>query len=134
MMYVDTSALLKRYVEEPDSDRAEGLLRLDPDWLTARHTLVEARRHLTRLLVDPAARAVALGSFASDWARMQVVELDAVTCETAAAIAETTGARTLDALHLAAAVRALGNGAAFLTFDGRQAAATRLLGLDVRGA
>jgi predicted nucleic acid-binding protein len=134
MMYVDTSALLKRYVEEADSERAEGLLRADPDWVTARHTLVETRRNLTRLLVDPAARAVALGSFARDWGRIQVVELDRVTCETAAAIAETTGARTLDALHLAAAVRALGGRSVFLTFDHRLAQAARELDLDVRGA
>lgn len=134
MMYVDTSALLKRYIDEADSERAEGLLRADPDWVTARHTLVETRRNLSRLLVDPAARAVAMGSFARDWARMQVVELDAVTCETAAAVAETTGARTLDALHLAAAVRALGGGCAFLTFDHRLAQAARELGLVVRGA
>lgn len=134
MIYVDTSALRKRCVDEPDSDRAEGLLRADPDWVTARHTLVEARRNLSRLLVDPGARAVALGSLARDWSRMQVVELDAVTCETAAALAETTGARTLDALHLGAAVRALGTGCAFVTFDVRLARVARDVGLDVRGA
>jgi predicted nucleic acid-binding protein len=52
----------------------------------------------------------------------------------AAAIAESTGARTLDALHLAAARRAGGPVVAFLTFDVRQAQAARALGFTVVGA
>jgi len=39
-LYVDTSALLKRYVEEPDSAAAERYLLADPSWVTARHTQV----------------------------------------------------------------------------------------------
>ena len=133
MIYVDTSALLKRYVDESDSDQAEALLRADPTWVTARITLVETRRNLARLLVEPVARAHALRTFAVDWARMHVVEIDAVTCETAAALGESTGARSLDALHLAAATRVLGPGGAFLTFDVRLAQVARALGLEVRG-
>jgi predicted nucleic acid-binding protein len=133
MIYVDTSALLKRYVDESDSDQAEALLRADPTWVTARITLVETRRNLARLLPDPKAHELAAGAFARDWARMHVVELDAVTCESAAALAESTGARSLDALHLAAATRALGPGGAFLTFDVRLAQIARALGFDVRG-
>ena len=133
-MYVDTSALLKRYVEEADSDRAEGFLRADPAWVTARHTLVETRRNLARLLGPTPALGLALGAFARDWARTHIVELDAITCETAAALGEMTGARTLDALHLAAATRALGASGAVLTFDLRLAEIARTLGLAVRGA
>lgn len=40
-LYVDSSALLKRYVDEPDSDAAESLLRSDAALLTARHAVVE---------------------------------------------------------------------------------------------
>lgn len=69
------SALLKRYVDEPDSDEAEALLQSDPSLVTA---------------------------------------------------------RTLDALHLAAAQRA--GVASLLTFDLRQAQAARNLGLTVVGA
>lgn len=134
MLYVDTSALIKRYVDEPDSIRCMALLLGDPEWVTARHTQVEMRRNLTRLLVAHGARTAALGAFAQDWRRCAVVELDEVTCESAAAIAESTGARTLDALHLAAAVRVGGAGLSFLTFDVRQAQAARSLGLVVLGA
>jgi predicted nucleic acid-binding protein len=36
-IYVDTSALLKRYLEEPDSDAAEALLASDFAWFSGRH-------------------------------------------------------------------------------------------------
>ena len=128
--YVDSSALLKRYVEEADSTAADALLRADPALLTARHTIVEVRRNLARLLSGRelmAARAV----FAEDLASFSVIELDEATCESAAMIAETTGVRTLDALHLAAAQRVASPGVGFLTFDLRQAQAARALGLTV---
>ena len=128
--YVDSSALLKRYVEEADSTAADALLRADPALLTARHTIVEVRRNLARLLSGRelmAARAV----FAEDLASFSLIELDETTCESAAMIAETTGARTLDALHLAAAQRVASPGVGFLTFDLRQAQAARALGLTV---
>jgi uncharacterized protein len=48
--YVDPSALLKRYVDEADSGIADDLLRGEDALLTARHTIVEVRRILARLL------------------------------------------------------------------------------------
>lgn len=132
-LYVDSSALLKRYVDEPDSAEADALLRSDPAPLTARHTVVEIRRNLTRLLSERDASA-ARRAFLGDLAAFSIVELDAVTCETAAGIAELTGARTLDSLHLAAAQRAGGPDSPFLTFDRRQAQAARSLGFAVLGA
>ena len=72
--YVDSSALLKRYVEEPDSSRADELLAADDALVTARHTLVEVRRNLARLLPAPAA-AQARAAFASDLAALSLIEL-----------------------------------------------------------
>ena len=132
-LYVDSSALLKRYVDEPDSDAADSLLRSDPSLLTARHTIVEVRRNLARLL-DGRALAAARSGFGRDLEAVSVVELDETTCEAATAIAEVTGVRTLDALHLAAAQRVGGTAVPFLTFDVRQAQAGRALGLTVVGA
>ena len=45
-LYVDTSALLKRYLHEPDSDRVNELLSSDAELVTAQHTVVELRRNL----------------------------------------------------------------------------------------
>lgn len=128
--YVDSSALLKRYVEEPDSAAAVSLLRANIALLTARHTIVEVRRNLARLLSGRDLAAARL-AFANDLRSISIIELDEATCESAAMIAETTGVRTLDALHLAAAQRVSAPGVGFLTFDLRQAQAARALGLTV---
>ena len=130
--YVDTSVLLKRYVDEPDSDRVDELLGGDHELVTGRHTLVEMRRNLARLL-EPVAATRARADFADDVAAFSIVELDSDTCELAASIAEQTGVRTLDALHLGSA-RRLGVRIRFLTFDVRQADVARILGFDVVGA
>ena len=76
----------------------------------------------------------ARSAFLEDLGVLSIVELDEVTCEMAAAIAEVTGARTLDALHLAAAQRVGGAAVPFLTFDLLQAQAAHGLGLTVVGA
>jgi uncharacterized protein len=128
--YVDSTALLKRYVDEADSVDADSLLRADSTILTARHTIIEVRRNLARLLSGHdlvAARA----AFADDLRSISIIELDEATCDSAALIAESTGARTLDALHLAAAQRVSAPGVGFLTFDLRQAQAARAIGLTV---
>lgn len=40
-LWVDSSALLRPYVEEPDSEVAESFLPSERSLLTARHTIVE---------------------------------------------------------------------------------------------
>lgn len=131
-LYVDASALLKHYVDEPDSERFEELFASDPVRVIGRHAIVEVRRNLARLLVPESAAAMR-AAFTEDVRKLFVVELDASLCEDAAGISELTGVRTLDALHLAAA-RRVGDGITVLTFDLRQAQAARSLGLAVVGA
>lgn len=132
-LYLDASALLKRYIEEPESAACERLLLSDLGWVTGRHTQVEVRRNLARHL-GGADHAAARTQFERDFSRMDVVELDVATCSTAADIAEATGARSLDALHLAAAQRAGGAALTFATYDLRLAQAARALGFRVAGA
>lgn len=131
-LYVDSSALLKRYVDEHDSDAANELMQSDPVLVTSRLTEVEVRRNLARLLDGDAldrqrqALSVDLDTFA-------LVGLDATTMNTAARIAEQTLCRSLDSIHLGAARRA-GQATTLLTFDTRQARAARQIGLTVIGA
>jgi predicted nucleic acid-binding protein len=130
-LYVDSSALLKRYVDEHDSAVAIELMTTDPVLVTSRLTEVEVRRNLTRLLdsdvLDSKRRelSVDLDAFA-------LVSLDASTMSTAARIAEQTLCRSLDSVHLGAAQRA-GRSTTLLTFDVRQARAARDLGMSVIG-
>lgn len=135
MQYVDASAFVKRYVREADSSTAQRLLLADPQWVTAAHTEVEVRRTLTaRLAATPKALAQAREAFRSDWLRTYIVALDHVTCQRAAEYAETTGARSLDALHLAAAQRAGAPAVRVVVFDARMAQIVRSLGWTAVGA
>lgn len=131
-VYVDSSALLKLYFDEADSGRAEDLLSSDPDWITARHTSVEVRRNLTREL-EGSDLTSARRQFERDWANTAVVELTAEVCKAAAELAEITGARSLDALHLGAAKVVGGGALPVVTFDLRQAQSARSLGWLVLG-
>lgn len=131
-IYADSSALLKRYIDEPDSDVADAYLQGERSPLTGRHSIVEVRRNLTRLL-EGGELTHARTAFLRDVELLSIVELDETTCDGAATVAELTGVRTLDALHLAAVQRAGGPSVPLLTFDIRQAQAARSLGLTVVG-
>lgn len=132
MLYVDSSALLKRYISERDSSVAISHMDADPVLVTSRITEVEVRRNLARLL-DADDAMLAKRQFTEDLDAFALVGLDAVTCNEAARIAEQTMCRSLDALHLGACVRA-GSAASLLTFDLRQAQAARSLGIPVLGS
>lgn len=131
-LYVDTSALLKRYLEEPDSEAAEAYLLADPSWFSGRHTYVEARRNLARALDDEELVRIR-DALEQDWRRVTAIELDEVTCRLAADIGEHTGLRSLDALHLGAAARLGPDVLSVVTYDIRQAQAARALGFSVLG-
>lgn len=131
--YVDSSALLKRYVQETNSDLANELLESDPVLVTSWVTVVEVRRNLARLL-DGDALLAARRDFNADSDALALVSLDGTVSETAATIAEALGVRSLDAIHLASAQRLAIAGLRFVTFDLRQAQAARSLGLVVAGA
>ena len=132
-LYVDSSALVKRYVAEDDSDLAEAVLLADTEWVTGRHTLVEVMLAIHRRLGD-AERGVATAAFERDWERSFVVVLDDAVCRRAAEFGVVTGARSLDALHLASADRAGGRSVPIVTFDVRLGLAARALGFSVIGA
>ena len=131
-LYVDSSALLKRYVDEHDSEAADTLMASDPVLVTSRVTEVEVRRNLTRLL-DSSALSEARTQFSRDLDAFALIGLDPTTCNEAVRIAEATLCRSLDALHLASATRA-GAATTLLTFDIRQAQAARSLGMSVVGS
>ena len=78
-LYVDSSALLKRYVDEHDSQRAVDHMSADPVLVTSHLTEVEVRRNLTRLL-DGTALLGARRRVAVDLDAFAPAALDATTC------------------------------------------------------
>ena len=131
--YVDSSALLKRYLFEPDSKRGQSLLDEDVDLVTSRITIVEVRRALG-LLASAVERVLTRANFARDLESISIIEVDALVCADAASIAEESGLRSLDSIHVESARRISDVDITFITFDVRQAEVARSLGLTVLGA
>ena len=130
--YVDSSALLKRYLEEPDSDEAQQVMDEAGGLVTSRLTTIEVRKGLGRI-ASPMERGLARKVFASDLAGLYIVEIDASICDLAAELTESLKLRSLDAIHVASALMALGGNSKFITFDERQARAASAKGLHVLG-
>lgn len=133
MLFVDTSALVKRYLDEPGTDLVIRRMNEDPMWAASVLARTEAEITLCRLALAPDGHADVWQRLREDWDRCHVVPVDAACLERAAEIGCAHGARTLDAVHLAAAGR-LPPPLVVLTFDRRQADAARAMGLVVEGA
>ena len=122
-VYVDTSALGRVLLDEPDRRRIERALETFDDQVSSRLLRVELRR-----------LALREGLLSADavLARITLVPLDAAILAAAETIAP-AGVATLDAIHLASAVRLAADGEldAVLTFDRRLAEGARHHGLDV---
>ena len=131
--YVDPSALLKRYVKEPDSEYATSLIDADDVLATSWLTVVEVRRSLAKLL-SGADLGRANEVVHEDIDKMALVLPDTTTWLAAAEIGAALNVRSLDALHLACAQRLRIPALRFVTFDIRQAIAARALGFSVVGA
>lgn len=131
--YVDSSALVKLYVDEPDSALAADFLSVDPVLVTSMLSIVEVRRALARNF-SGINLVKARELFEADLDRMALIEPTDSTWSYAADIAEELAVRSLDAVHLAVAKRLDISLLRFVTFDIRQAQAARLLGLHVVGA
>jgi len=131
ILYVDTSALVKVYVEEDGTlavlarvDHAEAVA-------TALVTYAEARaalaRHRREGGITGADLRRAVRELDRDWRAYNVVDLSDALVHSAGALAERHALRGYDAVHLAAALelRAVGGSVEFCAFDGRLNRAAR---------
>ncbi|CAN5670524.1 hypothetical protein BH23CHL8_BH23CHL8_28730 [soil metagenome] len=128
MIFLDTSALVKRYAIESGSDEVLRLMDEDAGWAASAATRTEAEVTLCHLGPEGRPGSAVHRRLQDDWDRFAVVPVDADCLAHAAAIGCEQRLRTLDAIHLAAALR-LPAPLDFLTFDHQQAAAARRLGL-----
>ena len=127
MIFLDTSALAKRYMEEPGSDTVRDLMAGDGSWSASMLARAEMSIVLCRA-VGHATSAV-YRRLLDDWDRFTVVPMDAQCLADAVSIGCEHRVRTSDAIHLAAALRV--PAATFLSFDARQIVAARAIGLEV---
>jgi len=137
-LYLDTSALIKRYVNETGSRDVRVWLRSADDKATVLITRAEMSAALNRLLrmefLSQEDYVKALDEFRSDWwayHRLPVTELLVARAE---ALACEHNLRGYDALHLAAALtwqELLDLPVTVVTYDKELAKAARALGMAV---
>lgn len=130
MLALDTSALLKRYVEEEGTASVLELMTADPLWIASSLARAEAWITICSLEIDQERRDALIDALTADWDHVREVPVDDRCLDRAIEIGCTFGVRTLDALHLAAADR-VPRPFRFLTFDDRQARAARAIGFEL---
>ncbi len=131
-LYVETSALLKCYVSESESDECQSILDGHSHWITSRITITEALINLRKRL-STTEFAFASKLFHADINAFDLVEFDAELSLRASEVAVGNGLATLDAIHLASALRVKGPQVSFLTYDKRLANSAKKSGLRVLG-
>lgn len=133
--YLDTSALLKLYVDEPESDAVWRTIG-DATVSTCRMTWAEAFAALARRERESPSSGTTWNTarerLAADWTAFHVIDLTQALVERAGEFACVFALRGYDAVQLATglAVEAvIGQPPLFVAFDRRLNRAARLLGL-----
>ena len=130
---IDTSALLRRYLIDDDSQMVLAAMESDQAWTASALVRLETQLTLHRLELPPSQRAELWQRFRSDWDEFWVVPLDDRCLARATELGSEFGLSTVDSLHLAAADR-LARPLTYLTFDSRQIPAALGLGFEVVSA
>lgn len=126
LVYLDSSALVKLVVTEPESRALMELLRAQPDRVSSAVALTEVPRALRRAGFGNRERRRARELLA----RVALVDTDRRILAAAAAL-EPPALRTLDAIHLATALAVREDLVALVTYDRRLRAAAERAHLDV---
>ncbi|MCC6625285.1 MAG: type II toxin-antitoxin system VapC family toxin [Deltaproteobacteria bacterium] len=137
MLYLDTSALVKLYVREVDSDVVRALVRAATHVATSRIAYVEARAAFARRARERALSTRGLRQVVEvlerDLGAWVMVEASDEVVRLAGELAERHALRGYDALHLASASALatwLSDAVVFLAYDARLMAAATAEGLS----
>ena len=129
-LYVDTSALVQRYVH----DRHRGLvleaMAGDDAWCASALARTEAQLVLHRVSASARQQHALWSALRDEWDAFWVVPLDDRCLAQAVELGATYRVRLVDAVHLAAAHRLPGP-VRYLTLDRQQIAAAAALGFEV---
>ncbi|HYE33994.1 type II toxin-antitoxin system VapC family toxin [Methylocaldum sp.] len=137
LIYLDSSAIVKLYVDEAFSIEVETLFRGADQvlchgigYIEVRAALAAARRFGR---IDPADYQAIVSDFRGDWSSYSTLGLDDKLTERAAELAEGFALRGYDSVHLASAdrVRLARPGMTFISFDKALNQAAKLLGLSL---
>lgn len=129
-LFLDTTALLARFLEGDARTSVLAAMAADHDWCASALALSETLMLVDRLGDDPHRTDELRRAIRDDWERVHVVPVDQRCLDRAAELGRTQPVRTVDAIHLAAADR-LPRPLTFATFDPGQIPVALALGLDV---
>jgi predicted nucleic acid-binding protein len=108
ILYLDTSALIKRYVAEAGSEDVNDWIEAAEVLITGQLTRVEVAAAINRLLrmklIKDAERQRALELFHEDWDDLVRHPLTETTIQRAENLTNTSNLRAYDAVHLATAL------------------------------
>jgi len=132
-LYLDSSALLKRYLEEEFSQQCEEIIIKYQDKYISQIGVTETLINLRKRL-SAAEFAMAAKLFEADIAIFNIIEFDEATSALAVEIADGTNLATFDYIHLASAARLGSKAIDFLTYDKVQRKAAKSLGFKTPGS
>jgi uncharacterized protein len=138
IVYLDTSALIKLYAEEPGKAQVEQSVSAAETLATSIVTYIETRSAFARKLrmaeIDEAAFDLNRRKFESDWGLFTLLSVDDSVVRRAGGFSEQFGLKAFDALHLASAdglQSSLRTIVKFASFDTALNRAAERLGMDV---
>lgn len=138
MLYVDTSALVKLYIEETSSSELKSVVAKAEAVAVCRIAWAEAHAALSRrareMPTDIAVIEQAKAALRIDWPHFVVLEVTQTLVERAGQFADTFALRGYDSVQLAAAFEAsriAQTPIAFACFDHRLNKASEVLGMEV---
>ncbi len=120
-LFFDTSALIKKYIDERGSDRVDQLLEKADEVYISSILELETISTFNRLLLEKAISAsdykVLKSEFETDLQFYKIVNLDESIILKAKNIIETYKLKSLDSIHLASAVSLSGSADYFVVCD-----------------
>lgn len=129
-LYVDTSALVRRYLHDRHRAIVIDAMAREDAWCASSLVRSETQLALHRASVSARQQSELWRALRDEWEAFWVVPLDDRCMARAVEIGATYGVRIVDAVHLAAADR-LPAPVRYLTFDRQQIPAADALGFEV---
>jgi uncharacterized protein len=136
--YLDTSALIKRYIQEPGSEALSAAWSSFSIFGSAVIIHVEISAALSKAsrlgALDNQGAQLAWQAFLNDWVKLSLVNIGLSVINRASSLAWDHGLRCYDAVHLAAALiwqEAMGETVHLCTFDNQLWKAAQLLDMKV---
>ena len=138
ILYLDSSALVKRYIAEEGSEQVNGWIHTADAVVTGLITRVEVAAAITRAqrmgILQPDETTLALRLFRSEWESLQRLPINENTVVRADYLACEHNLRGYEALQLSCALiwqEALGIAIILASFDGQLIQAAREVGIGI---